>query len=66
MILLIYIINTLIRLVCGWGMFYTFSDGNYILASFCLLGAMKRNWLVFDWKYTNSIKLGIDNKNDKY
>lgn len=61
MFLVIYIINTLIRLVCGWLMFYSFVSGYYLLASFFLLGVLKHNWLVYrGYGNRGNVHIGID------
>ena len=60
MVLFVIIINAIIRILFGWGMFCAFSNGNYFLASICLIGAIKRNWIVFDAKYNRRIHINLD------
>lgn len=60
MVLFVIIINSIIRILLGWGMFCAFSNGNYFLASICLIGAIKRNWIVFDAKYNRRIHINLD------
>lgn len=60
MVLFIIIINAIIRILFGWGMFCAFSHGYYFFASICLIGAMKRNWIVFDTKYNRKMYINLD------
>lgn len=60
MVLFIIIINAIIRIMFAWGMFCAFSNGYYFIASVCLIGAMKRNWVVFDAKYNRRIHINLD------
>lgn len=65
MVLIIYVINTIIRLICGWCMFYSFNSEYYLLASFFLMGVLKRNWLVYNpLGYGGHIQIGIDIDNN--
>lgn len=60
MVLFVIIINAIIRILFGWGMFCAFNNGNHFLASICLIGAIKRNWIVFDAKYNRRIHINLD------
>ena len=60
MVLFVIIINAIIRILFAWGMFCAFSNGNHFLASVCLIGAIKRNWIVFDAKYNRRIHINRD------
>lgn len=60
MVLFVIIINAIIRILFAWGMFCAFSNGHYFLASICLIGAIKRNWIVFDAKYNRRIHINLD------
>lgn len=60
MVLFVIIINSIIRIMFAWGMFCSFSNGHHFLASICLIGAIKRNWIVFDAKYNRRIHINLD------
>lgn len=61
MILIVYLINNIIRLVCGFCLFYSFNSGYYLLASFFLLGVLKRNWLIYNvYSGRNKIQISVD------
>lgn len=62
MFLLIYIINNIIRILCAYGMFCSFSNGYYFLSAILFIGALKRDWLIVDTMgYGNKVQIGIDN-----
>jgi hypothetical protein len=64
MFLLIYLVNNIIRVACAYGMFLSFGRGYYLLAAILLLGALKRDWLVFDtMSYKNKIQFGVNSYN---
>ena len=61
MFLIIYIINNIIRVLCALCMFWSFSNGYYIIASFAFIGAMKRDWLIYDpMGYGYKVQIGVD------
>lgn len=61
MFLVIYIINNIIRVLCALCMFWSFSNGYYIIASFALIGVMKRDWFIYDpMGYGHKMQIGID------
>lgn len=62
MIFLVYILNVIIRIFCGWGMFYAFISGYFFFASVCLICVLKRNWLTYDPMYGGNIRISINDK----
>lgn len=60
MILFVIIVNAVIRILLGWGMFYSFANGHYFIASVLMVSMLKRNWIVYDAKYDKQIYLNIN------
>lgn len=60
MIWFVIFVNAVVRILCGWGMFYAYSKGHYLIASVLMVGALKRNWLIYDAKYDRRIYINID------
>lgn len=60
MILFVIIINAVIRILLGWGMFCSFANGHYFIASVLMVGMLKRNWIVYDAKYDKQWYINID------
>lgn len=58
-LLFIYVVNAVIRILCAWGMFVAFINSHLFLAGFLLICAMKKNWLTYDYKYTQKIHFWI-------
>lgn len=60
MILFVIIVNAVIHILLGWGMFCSFANGHYFVASICLIGAMKHNWIIYDAKYGKQWHINLD------
>lgn len=55
----VYIATNIIRILCGWGMFVAFGSGNYLLAAILFIGALKRDWLIYNpIGYGNRVQVG--------